>query len=204
MGGSVTRPTGTVSRVSDDRERLVEQLSRIRDLSGLSLRALARQTGLSSSSLSRYLTGQLIPPWEAVVALCRAVGRDPRPLRALWVQASKAGAAPSARRNDLPADLTDFTGARRRPRWSQSCCALRMRSRSMGWPASARPALLSMWRIGSLRRFRTVGSISTCKASLRAMSRWTRRRRWVVCWRRWASRILRRTRPTVRHCGARS
>ncbi|HYT92241.1 MAG TPA: helix-turn-helix domain-containing protein [Gemmataceae bacterium] len=97
-------------RVSSVQERLVAQLARIKELSGLSLRALARQTGLSSSSLSRYLTGQLVPPWEAVVALCWAVGRDPRPLRALWVEASKAGAEPSPRRNDLPADLGDFTG----------------------------------------------------------------------------------------------
>lgn len=86
------------------------QLAGIKELSGLSLRALARQAGLSSSSLSRYLTGQLVPPWEAVVALCRAVGRDPRPLRAVWAEASRAGAAPAPRRNDLPADLFDFTG----------------------------------------------------------------------------------------------
>jgi tetratricopeptide (TPR) repeat protein/transcriptional regulator with XRE-family HTH domain len=102
--------TGTVVRVSSVQDRLVAQLARIKELSGLSLRALARQTGLSSSSLSRYLTGQLVPPWDAVVALCRVVGRDPRPLRALWVEASKAGADPTPRRNDLPADLADFTG----------------------------------------------------------------------------------------------
>jgi tetratricopeptide (TPR) repeat protein/transcriptional regulator with XRE-family HTH domain len=88
----------------------VAQLTRIKELSGLSLRALAREAGLSSSSLSRYLTGRLVPPWEAVVALCRAVGRDPRPLRAVWLEADKAGAAPRPRRNDLPADLFDFTG----------------------------------------------------------------------------------------------
>ncbi|MEU8301695.1 helix-turn-helix domain-containing protein [Micromonospora sp. NPDC048909] len=96
--------------MSSPQERLVAQLARIKELSGLSLRALARQTGLSSSSLSRYLSGQLVPPWEAVVALCRAVGRDPRPLRAVWAEAARAGAAPTPRRNDLPADLFDFTG----------------------------------------------------------------------------------------------
>ncbi|MFU8875770.1 ATP-binding protein [Micromonospora sp. SL4-19] len=96
--------------MSSPQEQLVAQLVRIKELSGLSLRALALQAGLSSSSLSRYLTGRLVPPWEAVVALCRAVGRDPRPLRAVWAEAAKAGAAPAPRRNDLPADLFDFTG----------------------------------------------------------------------------------------------
>lgn len=97
-------------RVSSAPEHLTAQLTQIKELSGLSVRALARQAGLSSSSLSRYMTGRLVPPWEAVVALCRVVARDPRPLRAVWVEASKAGAAPSPRRNDLPADLADFTG----------------------------------------------------------------------------------------------
>jgi tetratricopeptide (TPR) repeat protein/transcriptional regulator with XRE-family HTH domain len=99
-----------VLHVSSPQERLVVQLARIKDLSGLSLRALAQQAGLSSSSLSRYLTGRLVPPWDAVVALCRAVSRDPRPLRPVWAEAAKAGAAPAPRRNDLPADLIDFTG----------------------------------------------------------------------------------------------
>ncbi|MFD1325884.1 ATP-binding protein [Micromonospora sonneratiae] len=96
--------------MSSPQEQLVAQLARIKEMSGLSLRALAGQAGLSSSSLSRYLTGRLVPPWEAVVALCRAVGRDPRPLRTMWAEAAKAGAAPAPRRNDLPADLFDFTG----------------------------------------------------------------------------------------------
>ncbi|MEO3744598.1 helix-turn-helix domain-containing protein [Plantactinospora sp. B5E13] len=96
--------------MSSPQEQLVAQLARLKELSGLSLRALAREAGLSSSSLSRYLTGQLVPPWEAVVALCRAVGRDPRPLRAVWGEAAKAGPVPAPRRNDLPADLFDFTG----------------------------------------------------------------------------------------------
>jgi tetratricopeptide (TPR) repeat protein/transcriptional regulator with XRE-family HTH domain len=99
-----------VWHVSSPQERLVAQLTRIKELSGLSLRALAGRAGLSSSSLSRYMTGRLVPPWEAVVALCRVVSRDPRPLRAMWTEAAKAGAAPAPRRNDLPADLIDFTG----------------------------------------------------------------------------------------------
>ena len=86
------------------------QLAQIKELSGLSLRSLARDAGLSSSSLSRYLTGRLVPPWEAVVALCRVVRRDPRPLRAVWAEAARAGPAAAPRRNDLPADLFDFTG----------------------------------------------------------------------------------------------
>ncbi|MGY0231376.1 ATP-binding protein [Longispora urticae] len=96
--------------MSSPHDHLVGQLSRIKELSGLSLRALAVRAGLSSSSLSRYLAGRLVPPWEAVVALCRVVGRDPRPLRAVWAEAARAGAAPAPRRNDLPADLFDFTG----------------------------------------------------------------------------------------------
>ncbi|MBB6032661.1 ATP-binding protein [Phytomonospora endophytica] len=102
--------TGTVVHVSSANERLVAQLAKIKELSGLSLRALARESGLSSSSLSRYLTGRFVPTWEAVTALCKVVGRDPRPLRPLWIEAMKAGAAPPPRRNDLPADLADFTG----------------------------------------------------------------------------------------------
>ncbi|WP_214401284.1 ATP-binding protein [Pseudonocardia lacus] len=96
--------------MSGPQDRLVAQLVRIKELSGSSLRTLAREAGLSSSSLSRYLTGRLVPPWEAVVALCRVVGRDPRPLRVMWAEAARAGAAPAPRRNDLPADLLDFTG----------------------------------------------------------------------------------------------
>ncbi|WP_034593664.1 ATP-binding protein [Hamadaea tsunoensis] len=99
--------------MSDGRERLLAQLLRIRELSGLSLRALAQKAGLSSSSLSRYLTGRLVPPWDAVVALCRVVGRDPRPLRPLWAEASQTAPAPAPRRNDLPADVADFTARER-------------------------------------------------------------------------------------------
>ncbi|GIH16877.1 hypothetical protein Raf01_50490 [Rugosimonospora africana] len=66
--------------------------------------------------MSRYFSGQAVPPWPTVVALCKAAGRDPRPLREVWERAkdgpsvSTAGTAPV--RNDLPHDITAFTGRR--------------------------------------------------------------------------------------------
>ncbi|MGV9631331.1 ATP-binding protein [Streptomyces sp. NPDC003487] len=106
------------SAQADPQQELAERLRLLQDLSGLGVRALARDTGLSSSSLSRYLNGQTVPPWPAVVALCRLVKRDPRPLRPLWERTATPLPAPprSSRqgrprpRNDLPRDVPDFTG----------------------------------------------------------------------------------------------
>ncbi|QEV19103.1 tetratricopeptide repeat protein [Streptomyces alboniger] len=106
----------------DPQDELAARLRLLQELSGLGVRALARDTGLSSSSLSRYLNGQTAPPWPAVVALCRLVKRDPRPLRPLWERASAPLPAPpkSSRqvralpRNDLPRDVSDFTGREER------------------------------------------------------------------------------------------
>ena len=97
------------------REGLAEQLRRLQELSGHGVRALAREAGISPSSLSRYLIGQTVPPWRSVVELCRVARRDPRPLRGLWEQASSLPAPPKARaaaapHNDLPRDVPDFTG----------------------------------------------------------------------------------------------
>ncbi|WP_432133548.1 MULTISPECIES: ATP-binding protein [unclassified Streptomyces] len=102
----------------DPQQELAARLRLLQELSGLGVRALARDTGLSSSSLSRYLNGRTVPPWPAVVALCRLVRRDPRPLRPLWERSSNPLPAPprSSRlarpvpRNDLPRDAPDFTG----------------------------------------------------------------------------------------------
>lgn len=106
------------SAKSDPMEELAARLRLVQELSGLGVRALARDAGLSSSSLSRYLGGQTVPPWPAVVALCRLVKRDPRPLRPLWERCSnplppppKASRQVQPRpRNDLPRDVPDFTG----------------------------------------------------------------------------------------------
>jgi tetratricopeptide (TPR) repeat protein/transcriptional regulator with XRE-family HTH domain len=99
-------------------EELAGSLRQLRDRTGRSLRELAREINVSSSSLSRYFSGQAVAPWPAVVALCKAAGRDPRPLREMWERAKDApraggGAAPvPAVRNDLPHDITAFTGRR--------------------------------------------------------------------------------------------
>ncbi|MEV0198657.1 tetratricopeptide repeat protein [Nonomuraea sp. NPDC050691] len=103
---------------ADPQDELAEQLRLLQKLSGLGVRALAKDTGLSSSSLSRYLNGQIVPPWPAVIALCRLVKRDPRPLRPLWERSSNPLPAPPKAsrqvhpqpRNDLPRDVADFTG----------------------------------------------------------------------------------------------
>ncbi|KAB2380167.1 tetratricopeptide repeat protein [Actinomadura montaniterrae] len=112
---------------TDPQDELAARLRLLQELSGRGVRALARDTGLSSSSLSRYLGGQTVPPWPAVLALCRLVKRDPRPLRPLWERASNPLPAPPKTsrqvqppsppsgvprppRNDLPRDVPDFTG----------------------------------------------------------------------------------------------
>ncbi|MFI6584562.1 tetratricopeptide repeat protein [Embleya sp. NPDC050493] len=103
---------------AEPQDELAARLRLLQELSGLGVRALARDTGLSSSSLSRYLSGQTVPPWPTVIALCRLVKRDPRPLRPLWERSSNPLPAPprtsrQARptpRNDLPRDVPDFTG----------------------------------------------------------------------------------------------
>lgn len=102
-------------------DELVRHLRRMKDESRRSLREIERATHVSNSSLSRYLSGQSMPQWNVVVALCRVTGHDPRPLRPLWEDANRSrrgpgrpfgverGAALRAPRNDLPRDAVAFT-----------------------------------------------------------------------------------------------
>jgi transcriptional regulator with XRE-family HTH domain len=50
---------------------LHRELRLLRDAAPVSLRELAVRLHVSDSSLSRYFTGQALPPWEVVAGLCR-------------------------------------------------------------------------------------------------------------------------------------
>ncbi|MFB7166119.1 helix-turn-helix domain-containing protein [Streptomyces sp. NPDC056242] len=98
------------------RGELTGRLLQLRDATGRSLRELARDVRVSSSSLSRHFSGQAVRPWPTVVALCKAAGHDPRALREVW-EGAKDGprtstAAPPPVRNDLPHEITAVTGRR--------------------------------------------------------------------------------------------
>lgn len=66
------------------------QLRRYKDLSGLSMTALASRTAISRSSWDRYLNGRTVPPARAVEALARACGTEPARLLALHELAAEA------------------------------------------------------------------------------------------------------------------
>jgi transcriptional regulator with XRE-family HTH domain len=71
-------------------DQLAAELRGLRKASGQSLRELEKSTHASDSSLSRYLSGQALPPWPVVAALATVAGRDTEPLHTLWVAARQA------------------------------------------------------------------------------------------------------------------
>ncbi|WP_405497352.1 helix-turn-helix domain-containing protein [Streptomyces sp. NBC_00096] len=75
----------------DSREhRLVAELRRLKDHSGLSLAALAGKTGYSRSSWERYLNGKQPVPRAAVEELAQVCGADPTRLVVLHDVAAQA------------------------------------------------------------------------------------------------------------------
>ncbi|MGA5701400.1 DUF2690 domain-containing protein [Peterkaempfera bronchialis] len=73
-----------------DLHRLIEQLRRLKDRSGLSLVALAERTPYSKSAWHRYLNGAKFPPRQAVEALGMVAGADAPRLLALWGLAERS------------------------------------------------------------------------------------------------------------------
>ena len=97
-----------------DQRRLVAELRRMRDESGLTLSALAAATHYSRSALGRWLAGERPVPSRAVVAMATACGRDPKPLLGLGREpanpADRPESAPVPRQ--LPASRRGFTARR--------------------------------------------------------------------------------------------
>lgn len=70
--------------------RLIVELRRMKDSSGLSLNRLAKRTGYSASSWERYLGGRAFPPEEAVRALIGITGADETNLTVLYQTAQQS------------------------------------------------------------------------------------------------------------------
>ncbi|MEE1735502.1 helix-turn-helix transcriptional regulator [Streptomyces sp. BE147] len=71
-------------------------LSNLQRASRHSLRTLSKKTGLSPSFLSRTMSGERFPTWEAAVSIARACGADPEVLKKVWEDAD------TRRRNRKP------------------------------------------------------------------------------------------------------
>lgn len=76
-----------VADTDDQLKILGEKLREVRASTGKSLKELEKIAATSDSSLSRYLSGTVRPPWSVVERLCRAAQRDPAELRDIWEQA---------------------------------------------------------------------------------------------------------------------
>ncbi|MFE1729146.1 helix-turn-helix domain-containing protein [Streptomyces bacillaris] len=66
------------------------RLRRIVEHSGLDVNAVADRTGFSATAWERYLSGQLLPPRRAVVALADVTGTPQHHLTDLWEPAERA------------------------------------------------------------------------------------------------------------------
>lgn len=98
-GDTPDRSDGTAA--PHPKVRLAAELRDLRSATGMSLRDLQRHTHSSDSSLSRYLSGRIIPPWAVVEALCALADRPAARLRPLWELATTTQT--QLGRNDLPA-----------------------------------------------------------------------------------------------------
>jgi transcriptional regulator with XRE-family HTH domain len=74
--------------------RLASRLRELRKQTGRSLKDLEAELHVSDSSLSRYFSGQSVPPWPVVEQLAGLAGQDADELRDLWQQAGQRRRAP--------------------------------------------------------------------------------------------------------------
>jgi transcriptional regulator with XRE-family HTH domain len=74
--------------------RLASRLRDLRKLTGRSLKDLEAELHVSDSSLSRYFSGQSVPPWPVVEQLGKLAGEDVADLRELWQDAGRRRRVP--------------------------------------------------------------------------------------------------------------
>ena len=85
-------------------QRFAADLESVRHSAGLSLRELAKATGVPRSTLSDTLAGRRFPRLDTVLAIVRACGGDPDPWRQRWAAANRwelAGATACVDRLDI-------------------------------------------------------------------------------------------------------
>jgi hypothetical protein len=92
------------------RDELASRLRGWQELTGKSLKELEPVVHVSDSSLSRYLAGRTVPPWQVVEQLALAARSQPEDLRELWNRA-QGGGEPTA-----PAPTVTEPPTRRRDR----------------------------------------------------------------------------------------
>ena len=108
-----TVDSGRANRTQQSIVELAAELRALRQKSHRSLRELQQSTFASDSSLSRYLSGRTVPPWQVVEALCRLADRDPAELRAVWERARQArGKQSRTARTGSAASTADAVPAR--------------------------------------------------------------------------------------------
>jgi transcriptional regulator with XRE-family HTH domain len=81
MGRADTAAGGPECTAGD---QLAGELRALRGRTGRSLKELQDLVHASDSSLSRYLSGRIVPPWPVVDRLCELAREDPAGPRALW------------------------------------------------------------------------------------------------------------------------
>ncbi|MFE2726655.1 helix-turn-helix domain-containing protein [Kitasatospora sp. NPDC059327] len=86
QGGSRSRRSG--GGAIDAQPRLASALSHLQRSSGRSMREIAKEAQVSTSYISRALSGERMPRWDVIVSFARSCGADPAQLRVLWEEAN--------------------------------------------------------------------------------------------------------------------
>ncbi|MEE1822203.1 helix-turn-helix transcriptional regulator [Streptomyces sp. BE20] len=91
--GSGARERGSRNRRSaaitlDAQARLASALSHLQRASGRYMREIAKEAGVSTSYISRAVSGERMPRWDVVASFAQSCGADPVQLRVLWEEAN--------------------------------------------------------------------------------------------------------------------